>query len=309
VSDGTETRTEPPPPPSERERLRETVGFAMYRTIAWLARALPTDRGRRVFMALGSLAHAALPGVRRVVAANQARVLGRPVDDPVVAQATEAAFRSYARYWFDAFDLIERDDAWVRERFAFDGFDRFEEAVAAGRGAIAVLPHFGNWDAAGRAMAAYGLPVVSVAERLRPARLDRLFRAQRAALGMDIVGLEDEGVGRRLGAALAANRVVALVADRDLTGGGIEVEMFGAPRRLPVGPALLALTTGARLLIAAPHQTPEGWRCTVTGPVETPSTGSRRGDVVALTRELAARLESVIASDPTDWHMFQPAWT
>jgi KDO2-lipid IV(A) lauroyltransferase len=309
VTDATGTRTQPPASPGERARLRETVGFAMYRTIAWLARALPTGRGRRVFMALGSIAHAALPGVRRVVAANQARVLGRPVDDPVVAQATEAAFRSYARYWFDAFDLIERDDAWVRERFAFDGFERFEEAVAAGRGAIAVLPHFGNWDAAGRAMAAFGLPVVSVAERLRPARLDRLFRAQRAALGMDIVGLEDEGVGRRLGAALAANRIVALVADRDLTGGGIEVEMFGAPRRLPVGPALLALTTGAQLLIAAPHQTPDGWRCTVTGPVEVPSTGSRRGDVVALTRELATRLEAVIASDPTDWHMFQPAWT
>lgn len=292
----------------ERERVRETVGFAMYRAIAWLAKILPSERGRRVFMRMGICAHAALPGVRRVVAANQARVLGRPIDDPIVVGATKEAFRSYARYWFDAFDLIERDDTWVRERFTFNGFEHFEEAVEAGHGAVAVLPHFGNWDAAGRAMAAYGLPVVSVAERLRPARLDRLFRAQRAALGMEIVGLEDEGVGRRLGAALASNRIVALVADRDLTGGGIDVEMFGAPRKLPAGPALLALTSGAPVLIAAPHQTPEGWRCLVSGPVPRPATGSRRADVASLTREIAARLEAVIATDPTDWHMFQPAW-
>ena len=308
MSEASDTRARAREIAGEPERLRETVGFAMYRMIAWLAHILPSERGRRVFMRLGSLAHAALPGVRAVVAANQARVLGRPVGDQVVVQATREAFRSYARYWFDAFDLIERDDAWVRERFTFEGFERFEEAVAAGRGALAILPHFGNWDAAGRAMAAYGLPVVSVAERLRPARLDRLFREQRAALGMEIVGLEDEGVGRRLGAALAANRIVALVADRDLTGGGIEVEMFGAPRRLPVGPALLAVTTRAPVLIAAPHQTTEGWRCTVTGPVTVPSTGNRRADVAALTREIASRLEAVIATDPTDWHMFQPAW-
>jgi KDO2-lipid IV(A) lauroyltransferase len=291
-----------------RERPRETVAFFAYRAIAWLARVLPSDLGRRVFMRLGELAHALLPRVRAVVAANQARVLGRPVSDELVRRATKEAFRSYARYWFDAFDLIGRDDEWVRARFGWDGFERFGEALEEGRGVVAVLPHFGNWDAAGRAMAAMGRPIVSVAERLRPERLNRLFLAQRAALGMEIVGLEEEGVARRLGAALAANRIVALVADRDLSGGGIEVEMFGAPRRLPVGPALLALSAKAPLLVAAPHQTPDGWRCWVSEPLPVPETGSRRQDVVALTREIAARLEAVIASDPTDWHMFQPGW-
>jgi KDO2-lipid IV(A) lauroyltransferase len=235
-------------------------------------------------------------------------VLGRPATDGLVVRATKDAFRSYARYWFDAFDLIDRDDRWVRERFVWEGFDRFTEALTLGRGVVTVLPHFGNWDAAGRAMAASGLPVVSVAERLRPDRLHRLFLAQRAALGMEIVSLEEGGVGRKLGAALAANRIVALVADRDLSGGGIEVEMFGAARRLPAGPAMLALTSGAPLLVAAPAQTPQGWRCRVTGPLPVPDTGSRRGDVAALTREIAGRFEAVIASDPTDWHMFQPGW-
>lgn len=292
-----------------RERPRETAVYLLYRGLAWLAHVLPSERGRRVFMLLGSIAHAVLPRVRAVVLANQARVLGRPVDDPLVAAAAREAFRSYARYWFDAFDLIDRDDEWVRRRFIFDGHELFTQALESGAGAVAVLPHFGNWDAAGRAMAAYGTPVVSVAERLRPARLNRLFLEQRRALRMDIVGLDDEGVGRKLGTALASNRIVALVADRDLTGGGIEVEMFGAPRRVPAGPALLAITTGAPLFVTAPRQTPEGWRCLVSGPLPVPDTGSRKRDVAAFTREIARRLEAVIATAPPEWHMFQPAWT
>src|SRR5207342_887337 len=106
--------------------------------------------------------------------------------------------------------------------------------------------------AAGRAMQQRGLPVVSVAERLRPDELFRLFLEHREGLGMKIIGLDQDGhVGKALTTALSESRVVALVADRDLTGRGIEVEMFGGRRKLPAGPALLALSTGAPIVVAA----------------------------------------------------------
>ncbi|MGE5227111.1 MAG: phosphatidylinositol mannoside acyltransferase [Planctomycetaceae bacterium] len=292
----------------EAESVKERIAFRAFATMAWLGRTLPTHTGRMLFTWAGTAAYHLLPRVRAVVAANQARVLGREPADPLVQASTREAFRRYARYWFDAFDVVDWSDEWIEEAYVFEGYDRMQAAVAKGDGVIAVLPHMGNWDAAGRALQARGLPVVSVAENLRPPRLFELFLRHREALGMQIIGLGEGTVGRQLATVLSEGRLVALVADRDLTGRGVEVEMFGGTRRLPAGPALLAISSGASVLVASIYQTPTGWRCVLEDLPEVPRTGDRRADVVALTQAIAEAFEKVIAASPADWHLFQPGW-
>lgn len=293
---------------SERESLRERLSFRQVAVASWLGRVLPTRTGRTLFGAAGGLAYHVVPKVRAVVAANQARVLGRPVADPLVVASTKQAFRLYARYWFDAFHVLHWSDEQIHEAYVWDGFEHITEALEAGTGAIIVLPHMGNWDAAGRSMRERKLALVAVAEELRPRRLYDLFVAQREAVGAVIVSQSEDGVGRRLAGVLAENRVVALVADRDLGGRGIEVEMFGAPRRLPAGPALLSLTTGAPILTADLYQTPEGWRTVITPLDDVPRTGDRRIDAAAITAAIGRAFERAISAAPADWHLFQPGW-
>jgi phosphatidylinositol dimannoside acyltransferase len=288
---------------------RERVAFLAYATVAWLGRVLPTTTGRVLFRWAGTAAFHALPKVRAVVAANQAQVLGRPVDDPFVRAATLRAFHSYARYWYDSFDVATWDDDRIRAAMPFDGLDRVRKLLDDGQGVLAVVPHMGNWDAAGRALAAHGVTVLSVAERLRPEALYELFLRHRRELGMEIIGLVDDGdVARKLTNALRDGRFVALVADRDLSGGGVDVEMFGRRRKLPAGPAVLALRSGAPVVVAEIYETPDGWRCTLNDPIEPSPTGDRRADVESLTREIASGFELGIAASPPDWHLFQPGW-
>jgi KDO2-lipid IV(A) lauroyltransferase len=288
--------------------VRLTAIYWAYRALEQVAMALPERVGRRLFDALGRLAYRLMPGVRRTVAANQARVLGLPPSHPLVRQATLEAFLLYARYWYDTFHVRALPDEEVLRRTRFEGLEHLEAALAQGRGCVAVIPHMGNWDVAGRWLRIAGHRVVAVAEVLRPRRLTDLFIRHRRALGMEIVLLEPgTGVGRRLASLLAENRIVALVADRDLTGRGIEVEMFGAPRRLPTGPATLAISTGAPLLVCASRTTEEGWAFRVE-PIPIERTGDLRADVEAVTRAIAERFERQIAADPPDWHVFQPAW-
>jgi KDO2-lipid IV(A) lauroyltransferase len=126
---------------------------------------------------------------------------------------------------------------------------------------------------------------------------------------MRIVPLaEGTHVGQQLAALLAENWLVALVADRDLSGRGVEVEMFGGSRRLPAGPALLSLSTGAPILVCASFTTDDGWVVRIGPPLETARTGNMRADVTTLTRALASEFERTIAARPPDWHMFQPGW-
>ena len=173
---------------------------------------------------------------------------------------------------------------------------------------ICALPHMGNWDAAGRWLVATGQRLVSVAEQLEPPRLFELFLEHRRSLGMDIIGTSDARVGQQLAARLADNRVVALVADRDLSGRGVEVTMFGKARKLPAGPALLSITTGAPLMVCPVYQTTDGWVCVFGAPLQIEPSGDRRSDVVALTELMGEAFERAIAAAPSDWHMFQPGW-
>jgi phosphatidylinositol dimannoside acyltransferase len=293
---------------AERESPKDRAVVFAYEALERIGRALPERTGRALFTRVGRLAFHLTPETRAVVTANQAQVLGRATDDPLVRAAAREAYALYARYWVDSFHLPALTDEEVLARVRCETLDRIGQALEAGRGAIVALPHMGNWDAAGRWMAAAGYPVVAVAEELRPNRLFELFLEHRRALGMDIVALSGAGVGRRLGESLAANRVVALVADRDLAGRGVEVEMFGRKRRLPAGPALLSITTGAPLMVTPVYTTHDGWWIQIGEPLPFEPTGDRRADVTTLTTKMAARFEEAIAAAPADWHLFQPGW-
>ena len=290
-----------------RRRATETATYLLYRSLSWLAPLLPTKSGRSAYESAGRLFFRLASGVRATVAANQAQVLGRPVDDPLVQASTREAFALYGRYWFDTFNVLGWSDERVMDSFRFEGAEHVEKGLADGKGVVIALPHTGNWDVGGRAMGLRVAPVVSVAEHLKPDRLFELFLEHRRQLGMEIIDLSSDHVGRQLTQRLEQNRIVALVADRDLSGGGVEVEMFGRTRRMPAGPALLALSSGAPLLSGPTYTTREGWVEVLT-PVSIESTGKRKDDIIALTRALAAAFERAIAAAPPDWHLFQPGW-
>lgn len=291
------------------ETRRETLGYWGYRSAEWLAMSLPERAGRRVFETLGRVAYRRLAGVRATVAANQARVLGAEPTDARVAHATREAFELYARFWFDAFRIRTMPVPEFNERVVMVGAENIDRALEAGKGCVCALPHMGNWDAAGHWFGANGYRIAAVAEELRPPRLYDMFLRHREELGMRIVGLTREGhVGQQLKQLLSENWMVALVADRDLTGRGIEVEMFGATRRVPAGPALLSLSSGAPLVVCPVYTRDDGWEVRIEEPLEIERTGVMREDVAALSRLMAERFERAIAAKPTDWHMFQPAW-
>ena len=292
---------------SVRAEIGGRLTFWTYRLMVALCPLLPTRSGRHVFAGAGRLLHRLAPGMRATVTANQAQALGRPAGDPLVRASAQEAFARYARYWFDTFHVLGWSDERVVEAFRFDNLDLVEKGLAEGKGVVIALPHMGNWDVGGRAMAIRLAPVVSVAEHLKPEPLFELFLEHRRRLGIDIIDLASDHVGRQLTHELERNRIVALVADRDLSGGGVEVEMFGRTRRMPSGPAMLSVSSEASLLAGAILTTPEGWSLTFR-EVSVERTGRRKEDVLALTRALASAFERGIASSPADWHLFQPGW-
>ncbi|WP_143174298.1 phosphatidylinositol mannoside acyltransferase [Streptoalloteichus hindustanus] len=275
-----------------------------------LVRTLPEPVARRLFLAGAELA-ARRPGAGvRQLRRNLARVVptatAAELDDLVLR-----GLRSYARYWCEAFRLPSTDHrALYREVDpSVRGKENLDAALAAGRGAIVVLPHSGNWDAAGVWLVGHSGPFTTVVERLRPEALYRRFVAYRESLGFEILPSSGGPVppAMTLARRLRRNQVVCLVADRDLSATGVEVTFFGERTRMPAGPAHLAARTGAALLPARSLFAGErGYDIEIHPPVAVP--GRDRAAVAEATQAVADVFAADIARRPEDWHMLQRLW-
>jgi KDO2-lipid IV(A) lauroyltransferase len=145
-----------------------------------------------------------------------------------------------------------------------------------------------------------------IAERLKPEAVFRQFVAYRESLGMEVVphtgGPSPFGVMAR---RLRAGRLICIVADRDLSAAGVEVELFGEPARIGAGSAALAVRTGAALMPVVLWFAGDSWRGNIYPEIPVPPHGTQAEKVAAMSQQLAAAWQAGIAQHPEDWHMLQ----
>ena len=208
------------------------------------------------------------------------------------------------RYWCDTFRISDWDVNRVSSSVTTENNQLFLNSVNSGEGVIVALPHAGNWDHAGLYYCSQGITVHTVAEHLRPERLFRKFLAHRESMGMKVLDLEAKVTGELI-SRLDEGELVALVADRDLSLNGVDVDFFNWNARMPAGPALLAYRTKARLITAFVSYTDKGIHIKFSGPFEVDRQNSESSEVKRLTQALAKQFETDIQRDPASWHMQQ----
>ncbi|MGW2583220.1 phosphatidylinositol mannoside acyltransferase [Streptomyces virginiae] len=225
-------------------------------------------------------------------------------------ELSQAGMRSYMRYWMESFRLPTMDPKRFSTDVEFTDEHLLREALDSGRGVIVALPHLANWDLAGAwAIGHMNAPFTTVAERLKPETLYDRFVAYRESLGMEVLPHSGGAAFGTLARRLRSGGMVCLVADRDLSASGVEVDFFGATARMPAGPALLAQQTGAVLLPATLHygDTPKLYG-RIHPEVEVPEAGTRTEKTTVMTQAVADAFASGIAEHPEDWHMLQRLW-
>lgn len=279
-----------------------------YRAGEFFARRAPAPVARAAALAGAAAAAAASRNRRLLVQRNLERALGRPMGRREAPRRVMATFDWYARYYLESLQLPALDGPAIDAGFGYEGLDAIERAVRSGVGPILVMPHLGTWEWAAWWLALVPrMKVTAVVEPLEPPEVFEWFVSFRRRLGMDIIPLGPDA-GGRLASAIKRGDVVCLLADRDVASNGVPVEFFGERTRLPAGPALLALRTGAPLIPAAVY-----WRGrtrhAIAGPaVDTRRSGGIRSDTFRVVQDYAAALEGLIRAAPEQWHLMSPNW-
>ena len=292
-----------------RDQGIEHIGLAGYKTAALAAKYLPEPLVAGLASAASVGAAQAMRQRRAVVARNLKRI-----DPTLRGPRARAGHPGHVR-------VLRRATGWTRSGcpylsrgevdagFAFQGYGRIPLALRAGKGCILALPHLGGWEWAGRWMVDRGHQLTVVVEPIEPPELFDFFVEFRRSLGMNVVGL-GQGAGPAVVKALQDNHVVCLVCDRDIQGGGIEVEFFGEKTTMPAGPATVALRTGAPIMPTGVYFTSRrnGHLADVRSPLPIERTGRLRDDIERITKALTVQLEDLIRRAPEQWHMMQPNW-
>ena len=289
------------PPDRRREGLRLRI-LARVWNAAWeVFRRMPEP------VAFG-LATLLADVFRRLNRESRERVrgnLGRIVPPDELDRAVKRAFRSYARYWVEAFRAADLDPADLDARTTTNGFEHLDKALEQGQGAIVLLAHHGSWDMAARWGESHGYHLAVVTEVVRPRKLFEKFVRLREEIGLEVVPLRrGDDLAGRLTEVLADNHIVGLLSDRDLTGRAPIVEFFGEPARVPYGAVVLSRRTGAPIVPVTMIQRPRRrWHVEVLPAVDLGEGQLREG-----VQALAHALEDLIRTEPTQWHALSAVW-
>lgn len=292
-----------------RQVIGDTFVVGSYKLGSLLSRGVPGFLSGTVGSLIGIPFAIGMRNKREMVERHMRRV--RPQASSIeIRRLTQQVFDSYARYYLESFRLPTLSNEQVASTMTCEGYyENLLPALERGHGVILALPHLGGWEWAGRWAADLGNKMTVVVEPIEPPELFEWFAELRRKFGMSVIPLGPEA-GPAVLKSLRNNEVLCLLSDRDITGGGIDVEFFGERTTLPAGPATLALRTGAALLPTAAYFTDRGvgHHGVIGAPMNCERRGKLREDVQRITQDLAYELEKLISLAPEQWHLLQPNW-
>ena len=244
-------------------------------------------------------------GVKRL-RGNYQRVMPN-MSEREIEDLTKDGMRSYLRYWFDTFRL----NKWSKSRIIETTFvvreNLLRDPIATKQGCIIALPHAGNWDHAAAYFCSTGITLTAVVEKLKPEAIFKKFLAHRQSIGIEAISHKEKTMPILM-ERLNQGKLIALVADRDMSRNGIEVNFLGGIAKMPAGPAILALKTGSPLVTAYIRYLEKGIEITFDETIKLPVAGSEEEQIKIITQSMADNFAKRIKDSPVDWHMLQRIW-
>jgi lauroyl/myristoyl acyltransferase len=289
---------------------------------AWVACRLPEPPLLALADLAGRVWYRLAPERRRRARRNLTRVvrwladhdMGSPEvreaarDGRALNRLVRLAFRQAARYYVQLARAPIVDRAYLDRWLIVETPEVIDAALDDPGGALFVGMHMGWFELPALVAAARtGRPAIVPSETIADPALQAYLVKTRSRLGLRLVELS--GAKRLLKEALLAGGTVGLLGDRDITGGGIETEFFGAPSPLAAGPALLAMDTGVTPHVFGVWRDSTGAYHVSVEQVPLPAEGSRRERVTAYLDAEARAFERHIAAAPEQWlAVFHPLW-
>jgi KDO2-lipid IV(A) lauroyltransferase len=287
--------------------LQHRLEYYALRAVIGALSALPFELARRLGATVGGLGYRPL-GIRRGVVERQiaAAFPGLPPNE--VDRLAKEAYRNLGRTSVESALGSRRGREGVLAMFeSEDDLSPLQRAIEAGKGAIIVTGHLGNWELGAGYLAARGVPILAIARRQSNGLFDDYLNRTREALGVHVI--PDYEAVRRAARAFNEGKVVAFVADQGVMGvASTFVPFFGRPAKTPRGAAVFAIRLQLPVFFGTAVLQPSGKYHLVLREVEVAQTGQRESDVDATVARFTRALEAEVRRYPEQYFWHHRRW-
>lgn len=289
-------------------RRKDALTYHAARLALWVPRQLPLDTALRLADRIGDLIYAVDRKTRERALAHLDIAYGETLPGAEKERIARAALRNAARCFVEVThmeDLKARFGAYV----TVEGWEHVHAVLEAGKGAIVVTGHIGNWEVLAAYFAGRGIPIAGIARQMNDPRLNRLLVDFRARNGVRTIMRESPSSGREILKVLHERGVLALLIDQDIQAPSVSAPFFGRMARTPAAAAALAVRRDLPIVPAFARRRPHGGHyLSVLPPLYPPHSGDRRADVLTLTRRCNEIIEERVRANPEEWVWWHKRW-
>lgn len=290
-----------------RRRRRGPI-LALGRLVTSLAKRVPEGLALWVGAAGGRAAWWLLPRRRRLARRNL-RIAFPAWSDERREAVARASFEELGRCLAEWSRLPALGPEELRARVELVGAEHADAALAAGRGVFFATAHYGNWELLPAAWRAWrpDSELVVVGRTFEDEDLQRRVERRRVQGGGALLRRDAREILRALRRGVAVGVLVDLYTPKRR--GGVLLPFFGVRAWTNVGPATLALRTGAPIVPVTIRRVEGGRHRVVFRPPLAPvRRGDRAQETAALAAAMLEALETTIRADPVPWLWVHRRW-
>ena len=285
------------------QRIKNDLIFAMASFALGAIRALSVRRVVAIARGMGALAFALAPRLRARALRNLSIAFPEMPARERRAIA-KRAFRNLAAHVAETLAARARDEALPPLAFPESSRAILRDALAEGRGVVLPSAHLGPWERLAQTLVAHGFPLTAIVRESYDPRFDRIVDAARARSGVKTIARGAPGASTRIVRTLRAGGVLGIPMDLATRAESIVVPLLGAPAKTPVGPARIAVRTGAPIVVCTVEPC-DGELAVTCTRIDLPSPAPRSSHVHdvthATTRDVNAELGRRIRLSPEEW--------
>lgn len=272
-----------------------------------IARALPIKAAYLLAKAVALGYYYGSATTRAILKDNLRVVLGEDTDEKVLNFHAKAVFKNFAKYLADFFRFTKYDEKYVSQNINIEGLEILRQCLDEKKGAVIASLHLGNWELGGAIVAGMGFPLHAIVLEHGDEKVNNFFTDQRMINNMKSI---PTGVAvKQCFKALKNNELVAIVGDKDYTNSSITTDFFGKEAKLPKGPAVFSVKTGAPIVfILLARNEDDTFTLHVEGPITNETTGDTDADTKGLMEKYVKVFEKYIRMYPDQWYAFEPTW-
>jgi len=280
--------------------------YLLYRFAQVLALSLPLRTAYSIAVLLSDIRFLFARQDRIHVTGNL-KVMFPQKSNAEIKKISKLLFRNFAKYLVDFFRFKKIREDYINKNIHIKDLHYLDDALALGKGAILLTAHMGNWELGGVVTAMLGYHFTTVALPHKSKRVNNFFNKQRKEKGLEVLPLGH--AAKALLRALRKNGLLALVGDREFSGKGILVDLFGKPTTFPLGPAVLSLQTQAKIIPSFMLRRPDDtFDLIFTKPIEYNPSGDKDRDLREIVTKYKSVFEEYMRLYPEQWFIFKRFW-